>query len=80
MAIASLRHVSSYSTSTRRSFLARSVTVGVTFVAATKPADAAEQSPEDKEAEKRRKEKEKEDRRLAEEAKKRLAVGRIGTI
>jgi len=72
-----------YTPSSRRTFLTRAVTVGATFAAATLPAHAADdqkQQAEDKQAEKRRKEAEKEARRQAEETKKRLAVGRIGTI
>lgn len=73
-----------YTPSSRRTFLTRAVTAGATFVAATKPADATEEqqkpSANDKEAEKRRKAQEKEAQRQAEETKKRLAVGRIGTI
>lgn len=69
----------------RRAFLARTVTAGATLVAASQPAKAADQPPqqekkETKEEAAKRKAEEKEARRQAEETKKRLAVGRIGTI
>ena len=67
----------------RRAFLTRAVTAGATcFGASCRPASAADTSEQqkEKEEEKRRKEQEKEARRQAEETKKRLAVGRIGTI
>ena len=68
----------------RRAFLARTVTAGATLIAASQPAKAADDEPqqqkETNEQASKRKAQEKEARRQAEETKKRLAVGRIGTI
>lgn len=85
LAIATAHAYNTTPSYSRRTFLTRAVTAGTAFAAATtKPTRAhaiEQQQPDDsKEAEKRRKQQEKEAQRLAEETKKRLAVGRIGTI